>query len=221
MRTSLLQTLIRVAELGAKERMIKVSTVNLAASLDLSQQSVSRHLIELERLGFVTRRASVSGMELTITPSGIKELHQTYLRLKAVFEGRPREITIRGRIFKGLGEGAYYVSQPSYRGQFEQILGFKPYPGTLNIRLSPQEVQKRKELETYTGKTVKGFDRRNRSFGDVVCYPATINGINCAIVIIRRTHHDESVLEVIAPVHIRSALNLEEGSDVNVTVKIE
>jgi riboflavin kinase len=221
MRTSLLQTLIRLAELGAKGRTIKVSTVDLASSLNLAQQSVSRHLIELEQLGFVRRQASVSGIELTITPNGIEELRQTYLKLKAVFEERPKEFTIRGTIFTGLGEGAYYVSQPSYKRQFEQVLGLGPYPGTLNIRLSPQEVSKRKELETYPGKVVRGFDRRNRSFGEVVCYPATIDGINCAIVLIRRTHYDESVLEVIAPVHIRSALNLKEGSSVEILAKTE
>jgi len=221
MRTSLLQTLIRLAELGAKERTTKVSTVDLASSLNLSQQSVSRHLIELEHLGLMKRQASVSGIELTITASGIEELRQAYLKLKAVFEERPKELAITGTIFTGLGEGAYYVGQPSYKRQFEQVLGFVPYPGTLNLRLSPQEVSRRKELEMYPSKVVQGFDRRKRSFGEVVCYPATIDGINCAIILIRRTHYDESVLEVIAPVHIRSALNLKEGSSVKLLAKTQ
>jgi len=219
MRTSLLQTLIRLAELGANEKTIKASTVDLAESLRLSQQSVSRHLIDLEQLDMVKRQPSVSGMEITITPNGVKQLQREYLKLKAVFEGRPKELAINGAVFTGLGEGAYYVSQPSYKRQFERILGFIPYPGTLNIRLSPQEVSKRKELETYPSRVVRGFDRRNRSFGEVVCYPATIDGINCAIIFIRRTHYDESVLEVIAPVHIRSTLNLKEGSEVKILVK--
>ena len=219
MRTSLLQTLIRLAELGANEKTIKASTVDLAESLRLSQQSVSRHLIDLEQLDMVKRQPSVSGMEITITPNGVKQLQREYLKLKAVFEGRPKELAINGAVFTGLGEGAYYVSQPSYKRQFERILGFIPYPGTLNIRLSPQEVSKRKELETYPSRVVRGFDRRNRSFGEVVCYPATIDGINCAIIFIRRTHYDESVLEVIAPVHIRSMLNLKEDSEVKILVK--
>jgi riboflavin kinase len=219
MRTSLLQTLIRLAELGAKEKTIRVSTVDLAQSLKLSQQSISRHLIDLEKLDLVKRQPSVNGMEITITTNGTKQLQEEYLKLKAVFEGKPKELTIRGTVFTGLGEGAYYVSQPSYKRQFEQVLGFVPYPGTLNIRLSPQEVSKRKELETYPGRVVRGFDRRNRSFGEVVCYPATIDGINCSVIFIRRTHHDESVLEVIAPVHVRSALDLKEGSELEILAK--
>ncbi|MEM2094507.1 MAG: DUF120 domain-containing protein [Candidatus Bathyarchaeia archaeon] len=221
MKSSLLQTLIKLAELGAREKKIKISTSSLASILCLSQQSVSRHLIELERQGFVRRHASVNGIELTITPKGVSELQEVYLRLKAAMEGRPRVLTLKGKVFKGLGEGAYYVNQPRYKKQFEQTLGFTPYPGTLNIRLPPEEVPKRKELETYPGKPIKGFDCRNRSFGDVTCYPAKIDGINCAVIIVHRTHYDESVVEVIAPTHIRTALGLEEGSEVKITVRFE
>ena len=39
----------------------------------------------------------------------------------------------RGVVFSGRGEGSFYVS--IYARSFEEVLGFRPFPGTLNIRL--------------------------------------------------------------------------------------
>lgn len=38
-----------------------------------------------------------------------------------------------GRVFSGVGEGSFYVSL--YSKKFLEKLGFRPYPGTLNLRL--------------------------------------------------------------------------------------
>jgi len=53
----------------------------------------------------------------------------------------------------------------------------------------------------------------------VECYPATINNSeDGAVIIINRTHYDNSVLELIAPVNLREKFNLKEGSSVQVKV---
>lgn len=38
-----------------------------------------------------------------------------------------------GEVVSGLGEGAYYVRQ--YEPLIEEYLGFKPFPGTLNVKI--------------------------------------------------------------------------------------
>jgi riboflavin kinase len=161
------------------------------------------------------KRASYQGIDVKITDKGKEELQTVYLRLKKMVESHPNTISIEGKVFSGLREGAYYVSQKGYKKQFERKVGFNPYPGTLNLKLLPSEIVKRKEMETYPPILIKGFKGRRRIFGNVRCYPTLINNEAAgAAIIIDRTHYDESVLEVISPFNLRSKLNLKDGSTV-------
>lgn len=218
MRQYLWYTLYELAELGANFRTLNTSTTELAKTLKVSQQTVSRHLIELEGAGYITKKASFKGIELEITEKGLEELRRVYLQLKAMIENSPGMLTIEGVVFSGLGEGAYYVSQRGYKAQFQRKLGFVPYPGTLNLKLPPSEIVKKEEVETYPPILVKGFEGRSRVFGDVKCYPTTINGeVEGAAIMIARTHYDTSIIELIAPVKLRDRLNLKDGDTTNLT----
>lgn len=217
MKQRLWFTLYGLLELGAGHRVVSTSTLELARVLGLSQQTASRQLIELEKMGYISKSASFRGVEVRITGKGMEELQRVYLQLKAVVDSAVSPLTVEGVVFTGFGEGAYYLSQKGYKSQFERKVGFSPCVGTLNLRLSPSEVVKRRELETCPAILVKGFRRGSRQFGDVRCYPAVINGeVEGAAILINRTHYDESVLEVIAPVHLRSKLNLKDGCKVKV-----
>ena len=67
-----------------------------------------------------------------------------------------------------------------------------------------------------------GVKNAKRSFGEVRCYLATINDeIEGAIAVIKRTHYDDSVIEIIAPINLRKRFNLKEGSIVKVEVHTE
>jgi len=213
--------LLKLAELGALHARILVSTIALSADLGVSQQTASRRLIELDAAGYIERQASFQGNHVTLTERGRKALEDTYQTLRGVFEERPHTLTFEGTVVTGMGEGAYYMRRKGYREQFLQKLGFNPFPGTLNLRLAPAQAGVRRELETFPAITIKGFTREQRSFGDVKCFPAIINDrIDGAVTLINRTHHSDLVLEVIAPVHLRSELGLSEGSHVKVTLKI-
>ncbi len=212
--------LLKLAELGAFNARIQVSTIALAADLGVSQQTASRRLIELDAEGYIERQASFQGNHVTLTERGRRALEDTYQALRRVFEERPPALTFKGQVVTGMGEGAYYMRRKGYREQFRQKLGFNPFPGTLNLRLAPAQAGVRRELETYPAITIKGFTREQRSFGDVKCFPVIINDrIDGAVALINRTHHSDLVLEVIAPVHLRSALDLSEGSTVKVALK--
>ncbi len=133
---------------------------------------------------------------------------------------KPTVLTFEGTVFSGLGEGAYYLSNESYRKQFIEKLGFDPYPGTLNLRLSTDyDLETRKDLDSYPSIAIEGFTTENRTFGCVKCYRVRVNDkINGALAFALRGHYDLSVLEVVAPVCLRKELNLKDGDKVKVDV---
>ncbi len=214
-------TLLKLAEMGAHRRIAKISTEYLAGKLDLSQQTASRYLMELENKGWIKRTITPEGCLIKITESGIKELNKLYANLRFLMESAyPPSVTLEGTVFTGLGEGAYYISKESYRKQFIEKLGFDPYPGTLNLKLTTDyDIKARSELEAYPGIEVEGFRSEDRTFGSVKCYPVTIeNSVKGALILALRSHYDASVLEIVAPIHLRNNLKLKDGRKVKVEV---
>lgn len=213
--------LYKLAELGAYKRTVKVSTDFLAEKMNASQQTASRHLINLERRGWINRRITPEGCLIKITEAGFAELSKLYSNLLLVIETKyPPSMTLEGVVFSGLGEGAYYVTRDGYRRQFIEKLGFDPYPGTLNIRLvTDYDIKTRSELETYPAIEFEGFLNENRTYGPVKCFPAIINNkVKGAIIFALRSHYDSSVIEIIAPKFLRNHLKLRDGCKVKIEV---
>ncbi len=216
-----LYMLLKLAEMGAYRRVAKVSTEYLAKKLGISQQTASRYLIELERKGWIQRNITSEGSLIKIEESGGRELQKLYSELKLLMEkSYPPSVTLEGKVFTGLGEGAYYVTKEHYRQQIVEKLGFEPYPGTLNVKLSSDyDIKARMELDAYPAIEIKGFKNEDRTFGFVKCYPAIIGGtVKGALITALRSHYDASVLEIIAPVCLRKQLGLKDGNKVKVEV---
>jgi riboflavin kinase len=213
--------LLKLAGMGAYNRTAKISTEYLAKKLGISQQTASRYLIELERKGWIQRKTTPEGSLIKIEAAGTGELQKLYSELKVLMEkAYPPSVTLEGTVFTGLGEGAYYVSKPDYKKQIMDKLGFEPYPGTLNVKLSSDyDIKTRMELEAYPAIEITGFVGEERSFGLVKCYPAIIGGkVKGALVTAMRSHYDASVLEIIAPVCLRKQLTLKDGHKVQVEI---
>jgi len=209
--------------MGACSRTIKVSTEYLAEKMGVSQQTASRHLIELEKRGWIKRVITLEGCLIKITDSGMAELKKVYSGLRLIMEATyPLSVTLEGVLFTGIGEGAYYVTRDGYRKQFIEKLGFDPYPGTLNLKLTTDyDIKTRSELEAYPAVEIQGFKSESRTFGPVKCYPAIINNkVKGAVVYALRSHYNSSVMEVIAPNFLRNQLKLKDGNKVKVEVLI-
>ncbi len=213
-------TLLELLLLGAKEEYVEISTTDLAKRLGKSQQVISKHLSDLEKAGYVERARGGRGSSVKLTAKGIDSMTGLYAALRRSFEGIEPVFEIRGKVFAGLGEGAYYMSLRGYRRQFVNLLGFDPYPGTLNLRLdSPQDRRLRRDLDKHSSINIEGFEDGHRTYGWAKCYPAEINdGLRGAVIILERTHYDDSVLELISPVNIREALHLKDGEVASVKI---
>jgi len=219
-----LYMLLKLAEMGAYKRTAKISTEYLAQKLDISQQTASRYLIELERKGWIQRKVTPDGGLIKIEETGSLELQKLYSNLKVLMEKTyPPSVTLEGTVFTGFGEGAYYISKADYKKQIMEKMGFEPYPGTLNVKLnSDYDIKTRKDLEAYPAVEVMGFQNETRTFGLVKCYPAIIGGtVKGALVTALRSHYDASVLEIIAPVCLRKQLGLKDGNKVKVEISTQ
>jgi riboflavin kinase len=207
--------------MGAHRRVARISTEYLAEKLGVSQQTASRYLIELDGKSWIERTVTAEGCLIKITDSGMVELQKLYTSLRYLIEvAHPPSVTLEGTVFTGLGEGAYYILKDQYRRQFIEKLGFDPYPGTLNLKLTNDyDIKTRAELEAYPAIEVEGFVDESRTFGSVKCYPITIeNKERGALLLALRSHYDTSVLEIISPVPLRRHLRLKEGQKVKVEV---
>jgi len=192
----------------------KISTTALASKLRISQQTASRWLIELEKAGKIARTRD----GVALTKAGMDGLRGIYGSLASAFASSS-QMEMRGKLFTGLKEGRYYMSQEGYRRQFEQKLGFKPYAGTLNLKLT--EPKDRIVLEPSRGTRINEFDNGARVFGALNAYPCVINGkLTGAVIVPDRTHHGGDTIEIIAEPYLRKALGLKDGDEVKVKVKL-
>jgi len=218
---TLLQALITLGQMGALQSQIRISTSTLARELSVSQQTASRYMVDLEKQGYIERYPSSQGTQIKVTPLGYAILETLYLSLKQLLQEQPRVLEFDGVLVSGLGEGAYYVQLQGYREQFAQKLGFTPYPGTLNLRLSSDHFWVKKELESLPAILITSFQTQRRTFGQVKCFRATINDTaRGAIILINRTHHADRIIEIIAPQNLRKTLKLTEGSRVHVSISL-
>ncbi len=215
--------LFTLANLGAYE-VIEISSIEFAERIRVSQQTASRRLKELEKLGYISRVISHKGQSIRITDKGFEMLHKIYLLLHDIFDKKPQELVIEGAVFSGFGEGAYYVTQPGYLDQFEKKLGFNPFPGTLNLRLVKQpdlQIRGLLESDSFPGVIIDGFKNANRTFGPVKCFKVKINDeLDGALLLIKRTHYQSDVLELIAPDCLRKTYNLKDGDSVKITIDL-
>ncbi len=120
----------------SKKEIIAIPSKELGELAGISQQSASRRLKDLEDDGLIRRIKTGRGQGIIITEEGIIELYELYFGLKAFFEEETPKTKITGTILRGLGEGAYYVSE--YSEEIKKKLGYKPFPGTLNVKISEQ-----------------------------------------------------------------------------------
>ncbi len=202
-------TLLVLAQMGAISNNIHTSTSRLAQLLQISQQTASRRISVLEKKGMIHRILNQRGQLIRIEQKGIAELAKVQSILEMALT-KKRYRSFRGRLFTGLGEGAYYIRLDGYRKQFRKLLGYNPFPGTLNIQLlTEKDVNEFQLLKATIGIQIHGFVTGDRSFGPVTCYPAKINGEQqAAVLLIERTHHQPNVVEIISPINLREKLKV-------------
>lgn len=208
-----IETLKRLALMGANREQVSLSSTIFATSLGMSPQTAARRLSTLEEDGYISRVVTPEGQKVKITDKGISLLRSEYLDYQRLFEKNGHAV-LKGKVVTGLGEGQYYISLDGYRNQFNEKLGFDPYPGTLNIRLTEPFAPSEHEAVN-----IAGFKGESRTFGGCKCYPVRIKGVKAAIIRPDRTSYPPNLIEIIAPIKLRQSLGLKDGDEVEVTLE--
>ncbi len=212
-------TLKQIALLGGVADYVPLSTRDLGRSLGLSQQSASQRILELLEDGLVVRDLGSRRQRVRVSPKGLEVLQGEYADYQRIFEVRDR-IAIKGKATSGLGEGAFYMRQKGYREQFRRKLGYEPYEGTLNVKIQGADIVRLRVLIGEEGVPIEGFEAAGRTFGGAKCFPATVKGVRCAVILPIRTHHSD-IIEVISKEYLRGRLGIADGDPVELEVELK
>ncbi len=217
-----LLTLSYLLSKGAKYNYVTLTSSSLGKNIHKSQQAASKHLLELEQNKFITRIISGRKISVKITSKGFSEIVKLSSTLQKSLDSSPSHVDLEGTLISGMGEGAYYMGLKGYSKQFKSKIGYVPFPGTFNVRLDQKIHQESiKQFETLDGIKIKSFSDGKRTYGWVKCFSAKLNNtINCQLIILERTHHDDSVIELISKVCLRKNNKFKDGSKVSIKIEI-
>jgi CTP-dependent riboflavin kinase len=149
---------------------------------------------------------------------------------------------LSGTVASGLGRAQKFMAQPHYQDQFRTMLGRTAWPGTLNVHVHGDDLVRYMALRQRAGldtldaddllreqarnvdvagieaHRVRGFLRDGVSFGGATAFLGRISvvneeGVSCAVLIPDLTRHVD-VVEIIADVFLREALQVQDGDTV-------
>lgn len=125
------------------------------------------------------------------------------------------EVTIHGTVTSGVGAAGGFTELPWAQRQFETKLGFRPFPGTFNVRLKPADEEIWRVLRAQPGIEITPEPGACLSY----CYPVLVNGRIRGAVLRPEVHqYPADIVEILADTHLRSTLGLAEGDEVELLV---
>ncbi|MBS3817782.1 MAG: DUF120 domain-containing protein [Candidatus Thermoplasmatota archaeon] len=165
-----------------------------------------------------------------------EKLPVAYLRSKTHLElegenwlltkNKREKIDMSGKITSGTKKGKYFLSLEGYKKRFKDRFGFEPFEGTLNVKLKGEDLNRYERVKDKEGKTIEGFSEEDKEFGAIECFPSEVEkkdkrvGSNTFLVVPEKTRYDR-VMEIVSEHGLRERLDLEDGDQVKILVKIQ
>ena len=204
---------VLASRLGKSGNSVTLTTTELGGLLGVSQQTASRYIGLLEEGGHVQRIRAGRGFNLRLTASGVAELRRIHGSIGVFLESDVKK-SFGGVIASGIGEGAYYVG--TYAERIMESVGYRPYPGTLNVRF----VGEKPTAKTAKTVDIGGFVLGDRTFGGVALTPVRLHvrrhRIDCHVITPERTHHTRD-LELVSGENMREKYGVRDGDKATIT----
>ncbi|MFH1306959.1 MAG: DUF120 domain-containing protein [Candidatus Micrarchaeota archaeon] len=125
---------------------------------------------------------------------------------------------LKGIIVSGSGEGAYFLSLEGYKKGFEKKIGFVPFEGTLNIRISDDEIGKILMLKKRKSIEIPGFEYKGRQYFQIKVFRAKVKESEGAVIFPLLDHHPDNIVEFVAKENLRKKYNLKDGEKIEIEI---
>lgn len=114
-----------------------------------------------------------------------------------------------------MGQGAFFSSLDWVKQQCVTKVGFEPWPGTLNVLVLEEDEPALERLLSGPGICIQPPDS---SFCEGTCWKVSVSGIPGALVAPEEKAriHGKNIVEILAPVKLKDALNLKDGDTVTI-----
>jgi CTP-dependent riboflavin kinase len=124
---------------------------------------------------------------------------------------------ITGKIVSGVKQGAFFTQLDWVQEQCLEKLGFKPFPGTLNLEIAIENMAIIGALQAQEGIELVPPDS---NFCSGLVFPITVEGISGAIVAPATDVrvHAKNIIEIISRLGLKDALGVEDGDWVTLTI---
>lgn len=127
-----------------------------------------------------------------------------------------KKLVVKGKVFSSNKRGKQFVNLSWVKRQINEKMGFNPYLGTLNLRLTNEtDINKLRKMNGTTIVPEKGYCEGK-------CFKALVTGkVEGAVVLPDVPEYPADVLEVLAPINLRENLGLKDGAEIEVIITIE
>jgi riboflavin kinase len=82
-------TVIQILTLGGRHNFIEITTADLDKAIKRSQQAASKHLLELENVGYIERLRNGKKFRVRITDKGCYQIENLLSMIKSAIESSP------------------------------------------------------------------------------------------------------------------------------------
>ncbi len=127
---------------------------------------------------------------------------------------KKKRMKVTGAVVSGVGESASFLTIPWVNNQITQMVRFSPYSGTLNVDVADAGIQKRLKRH--------GTDKilpEEKGFCEALIFRGRVAGrYPCGVILPLVQGYPSSILEIVAPVHLKDALSMKDGDGIEVEI---
>lgn len=128
-----------------------------------------------------------------------------------------RSWILAGKIIPGVKQGAFFTQLEWFQEQCAEKLGFKPYPGTLNLEISGEYLPIIESLNREEGIELISPDPK---FCNAKAFSVSLGDISGGIIMPdeKVRVHAKNIIEIVAPLNIKASLNVGDGDIISVVI---